>query len=406
MSWFEKSDIYSRTSSRTSSASTDTSSRADNEELNLTLYGESVPLRRTRTIIHRAKGRTLRTLSLVPGTGGGAAKLLAENTTLDLGFTMRTEEIDSFTNPYKPIGETSSSNRTSTYFSRRESDSSDIVESEQSDACTSKECSSIESSPAMTPMDNPENNLTRSSTCNSWTTDEYSVKSDHGSTSKNLEDYDSSGEWNNFWKKYNNTLNLKSVCTDIIPSLPIDDPRSCVSSRRSSYLDSASQKKVAEKKSPQLQKVIMSTADAIEAASCARRLSEILSSAIRRSSLPCTNKDANERNLLKLTKNIEQSIPQPPPLPLNEKIIRSKSEPELSNVTNITSEELQNKKLSLKPLLNDDCVEVEIQSTDPLNIAEILKKVLNQRRDIIMPQEDSPSGCQSHRSDWSSFDDK
>lgn len=341
MSWV-KTDLFSRTSSRTSSASTDTSSKNEYEDLNLTLYGSSVPLRRTRTIIHRAKTRTLRTLSLVPGVGGGAAKLLSEDTTLDLGFTL--DDID---HEYNQMEESSSARTSSYCIQRQESDSSDIAESEQSE--TSHDISSVESSP----------DIPRSSTCASWTTDEYSIKSDNGSVQE--PDQEPNGEWNNFWQKYNKT-NIKE------------------------------ERKVPEKRSPQIQKVIMSTADAVEAASCARRLSEILSSAIRRSSLPGTKNDCSTTKM---------QIPKPPVLP--DQVSRSKSESELPGALNINPTDLQDQKLKLKPL-GDDCVEIEIQSTDPLSIAEILKKVLNQRRSDIMPPDDCSSGNQSHRSDWSNFE--
>lgn len=196
------------------------------------------------------------------------------------------------------------------------------------------------------------------------------VNSDNYGTPRTDSD-NKSGEWNYFWSNYNSSSNQYFSSPYLCPSNSVEDL-----SDNTPQLDKGS-----------LEKIVFTLDEVNEALHCAQRVADILKDALKRA-------EDNEHPV---------RVPS-----LLSKVYRLKKKNFSGNSyylftfqTCTKEEKVQNtegEKKNVQKTTSNSCIDVFLSHT---GVADILKRVLNKRREVIMPSEDSPK---STGSTWTSFD--
>ncbi|KAF5277095.1 hypothetical protein FQA39_LY06333 [Lamprigera yunnana] len=197
-----------------------------------------------------------------------------------------------------------------------------------------------------------------------------------------VEDADAKvGEWNNFWLNYNSATNRYISSPYLCPSNEnktgddISDDKSTPSTQREFT-----------EKQFSTDQIYLSHDEIQEAIKCSQRITEILEQALKRNN--------NETDECKSSSYYSQ------PLSFLFSTFRQPKEEvqkERARSYSLEPQQLQRQKQSLKPPSGSSCINVLFNS----GVADILKKVINKRRDMMAPDEQSNTSRSSF-SDWSS----
>ncbi|XP_018569770.1 uncharacterized protein LOC108909826 [Anoplophora glabripennis] len=267
---------------------------------------------------------------------------------------------------------------------------------------TSRECSSLDSSSSehtdnalRSLSDNvmEEKDKTIQSPNSSYLTWIESVNSEYFGSAVSAAEVDNVdnkvGEWNNFWLNYNNARGRYLSSPYLNGDERMADDGSEVKSTCSTHRD------LTDKNSGEY---ISLTLDEIhETVRCAQRITEILQNALRRNDQDIENLNMENSYYSESFSRQNSSVKEDYREITKEDIRNVARERSMSYA--VTSAELLKQKELLKPA-------VQSSSTSCINallntgVADILKRVINKRRDVISP-DSMPSATRSSFSEWS-----